>query len=106
MRRDIPIIVFKIKGTIGSYICRACYKSPSDGIHSVIPRCMSIFTRRCDRDATVLFNNKEHEIIMSVDGTCDIKQYNNGNCLANENCNNCQTKINAIIQYKQNNSLP
>ena len=101
MRRDISVMVFK--RPMHNYICRACHNSQDRCI--VIKNCSGIFVRTCDTQATIQFNNKEDTIIMSTNGFCNIKEYNHGNCLTDEDCDNCTTKNDAIRLYKQNNNL-
>ena len=104
MRRDISIIVFKNKHINYGYVCRACYNTQDR--NQVIKNCSGIFVRTCDQNAKILFNNKEHETVLSTEGFCNIKSYSdNRRCLTNENCINCQTKNDAIRIYKQNNFL-
>ncbi len=103
MRRDISVMVFKDRSTNSGYVCRACYNTQNS--NNIIKNCSGIFIRTCDMYARISFNNKEHEIVLSTKGFCNIKQYNYGNCLSNENCSNCQTKNDAIRLYKQNNNL-
>lgn len=102
MRRDISILVFRDKHS-KQFVCRACYNT-SHNIR-VIRNCSDIFVRTCDSFAKIPFNNKEHDIILSTKGFCDIKQYNHGDCLAHESCNNCSAKQDAIQRYKMNNNL-
>lgn len=93
------------KGTTEKWICRACH-GKSDIYNPVIRNCSTIFLRICDTSASSPFNNKTDTIILSTDGTCDIKSSTCGEyCMTGETCSNCKTRDNAIRIYKENNFL-
>lgn len=93
------------KGTTEKCICRACHGN-SDIYNPVIRNCSDIFLRTCNPSASRPFNNKTDTIILSTDGTCDIKSSACGeSCTTGETCSNCNTRDTAIKRYKENNFL-
>lgn len=105
MRRDIPIMVYQAKN--GEVICKACNTINHFPIYeTTIHRCVGLFVRHCSfNDDRCIFDNTTCKIIMSIDGTCKIKEISNNCSNNNPDCSVCSIKHNAIIQYKQNNNL-
>lgn len=103
MKRDLPVMIFKKQN--GTTVCRACYNKSSSQ-ETVIRFCSSMFLRTCDKHARITFNNREHKILMLIDGFCDIRSSTiNGNCHMDMQCIGCLIKDNAIQLYKQNNNF-